>query len=117
MKFLVLILSFWAGLASAQDASVATGAALSGLDKIDGMQVDIDLLAGQTVEFGQLLVELRECRYPAGNPSGDAFAYLVIREEGTSEPLFSGWMIASAPALNPLDHSRYDIWVLRCTTS
>lgn len=117
MKTIVLILLFWAGMAAAQEASVAAGAALRGLDKLDGEQTDIDLQSGQTVQFGQLTVELKECRYPAGNPSGDAFAYLVIREESSTEPLYSGWMIASAPALNPLDHSRYDIWVMRCTTS
>jgi len=25
-------------------------------------------------------------------------------------------MIASSPALNALDHPRYDVWVMRCTT-
>ncbi|MGB0800115.1 MAG: DUF2155 domain-containing protein, partial [Planktomarina sp.] len=28
-----------------------------------------------------------------------------------------GWMVASSPALNALEHPRYDIWVLRCKTS
>jgi len=31
-------------------------------------------------------------------------------------PDFDGWMIASAPALNALDHARYDVWVMRCKT-
>ena len=31
--------------------------------------------------------------------------------------LFEGWMVASAPGLNPFDHMRYDIWVLRCSNS
>ena len=30
---------------------------------------------------------------------------------------FAGWMIADSPALNALDHPRYDVWVLRCITS
>ncbi|MGB1970407.1 MAG: DUF2155 domain-containing protein, partial [Paracoccaceae bacterium] len=30
---------------------------------------------------------------------------------------FMGWMVASSPALNPLDHRRYDVWVLRCAMS
>jgi len=32
------------------------------------------------------------------------------------KPVFKGWMIASSPALNALDHPRYDVWVLRCIT-
>jgi hypothetical protein len=28
--------------------------------------------------------------------------------------LFEGWLIASAPALNAMDHPRYDVWALRC---
>ncbi|MEO0381372.1 MAG: DUF2155 domain-containing protein, partial [Pseudomonadota bacterium] len=27
------------------------------------------------------------------------------------------WMIASAPALSAMEHARYDVWVMRCTTS
>ena len=60
---------------------------------------------------------MKECRYPVGNPSGNAYASLEISETGKPGVLFSGWMIASSPALNALDHSRYDIWVLRCITS
>ncbi|MDA9980314.1 DUF2155 domain-containing protein, partial [Yoonia sp.] len=30
---------------------------------------------------------------------------------------FAGWMLASAPALNAMDHPRYDVWALRCITS
>ena len=28
--------------------------------------------------------------------------------------VFSGWMFASSPALNPLEHPVYDVWVLSC---
>jgi len=48
------------------------------------------------------------------NPDGDAYAFLTIRETGRDREIFSGWMLASSPALNPLEHARYDIWVLRC---
>ncbi len=39
---------------------------------------------------------------------------LFLHNDGT---LFSGWMLASAPALNAMDHPRYDVWALRCITS
>lgn len=117
MKRFALIFGLLAGASVAQEASLASGAVLRGLDKINGQPTDIELTSGQSARFGQLTIQLAECRYPVGNPSGDAFAYLVIREEGTEGPIYTGWMIASSPALNALDHARYDIWVMRCTTS
>lgn len=98
-------------------AAQAQGAVLRGLDRVTGELTDLEMTNGQTLGFGRLSVTLGECRFPAGNPSGDAYAFLVIQAEGVSQPVFEGWMIASSPALNALDHARYDVWVLRCTTS
>lgn len=95
----------------------ASGAVLRGLDKFDGSVVDIEIPVGRTVRFERLTITLTECRYPAGNPSGDAFAGLQITETGRTGAIFSGWMVASSPGLNPMEHARYDVWVLRCTTS
>jgi hypothetical protein len=109
-----------AGSAQAQtqeEASTGSGAVLRGLDKLNGQTRDIELGNGEVGSLLGLEVQLGECRYPVDNPTGDAFAYLVIRERGGSEVLFQGWMIASSPALNALDHFRYDVWVLRCNTS
>ncbi|WP_342666380.1 DUF2155 domain-containing protein [Tateyamaria sp. ANG-S1] len=95
----------------------ASGAVLRGLDKFSGQVVDIEMLAGRTVRFERLNITLTECRYPSGNPSGNAYAGLQISEVGREGVVFSGWMIASAPALNAMEHARYDVWVMRCTTS
>ncbi len=86
---------------------------LRALDKMLGQPTDVELSMGQTVVFGRIAIRAIECRYPAADPSGDAFAHLEVLDlEGNS--LFDGWMIASSPALNALEHSRYDVWVLRC---
>ncbi|WP_102107122.1 DUF2155 domain-containing protein [Oceaniglobus roseus] len=92
----------------------APGAILRGLDKLTGIVAEIDIGRGQTVPLGRLQVTLGDCRYPVNNPAGDAFAWLVIREAGVEQPVFQGWMVASSPALNPLEHPRYDVWVIRC---
>lgn len=116
----------WAALASLalavapaaaqEETSPGTGAVLRGLDKMNGQVVDLDLAAGESAAMGRLLVRVHECRYPQGDPARDAFALLTIRDAETGPPLFEGWMVASSPALNALEHSRYDIWVLRCKT-
>ncbi|WP_171179936.1 DUF2155 domain-containing protein [Ruegeria sp. HKCCD8929] len=92
------------------------GAILRGLDKVNGQTVDVELRSGDTASVFGLDVALGDCRYPADNPTGDAFAYLTIWEQGRSQQLFDGWMIATSPALNALDHARYDVWVIRCMT-
>lgn len=115
---LPLALTLAAAPLRAQEAvAPGTGAMLRGLDKINAVTEDLELATGETGQVGALSVTLRDCRYPQNNPAGDAFAFLTIRDtraEADAAPIFDGWMIASSPALNALDHFRYDIWVLRC---
>ncbi|MFV2002005.1 MAG: DUF2155 domain-containing protein [Paracoccaceae bacterium] len=92
------------------------GAVLRALDKISGEVVDFDLSPDQTKQLGRIQVSLGECRYPSENPASDAAALLIIRNVGDGLEVFTGWMLASSPALNGLDHPRYDVWVLRCIT-
>ncbi len=99
-----------------QKVAQGTGAFLRGLDKVDGHIVDMTLANDMTAEIGRLSVELHECRYPADDSVTDAYALMTIRDVATSKVLFSGWMLASSPALNALEHPRYDVWVLRCNT-
>ncbi|MEB8388699.1 DUF2155 domain-containing protein [Rhodobacteraceae bacterium KMM 6894] len=119
MKLVSIVIAVFLALpATAQDqqAAVGTGAILRGLDKVSGEVTDMVLAAGEQAAMGRITVEMGQCRYPQGDPARDAYAFVTIREEGRDEPVFSGWMIASSPALNALDHPRYDVWVLRCQT-
>lgn len=113
----LILLVFVVSSVVAQQVTNAPGGILRALDKTSGQTVDIEMRAGQSRRYGPLDIAMMECRYPAGNPSGNAFAALEIREQGKPVPLFSGWMISSAPALSALEHQRYDVWVIRCTTS
>ena len=99
---------------SAQDTVRASGAMLRGLDKVSGRTTDLPLQIGQAVRYGRLEIRLGECRYPAGDPSSDAFAQLTITDLRQNATVFSGWMIASSPALSALDDARYDVWVMSC---
>lgn len=95
----------------------APAAQLRALDKTSGDALDIEISVGQTRQLGSLSIVLSECRYPVGNPSGNAYALLEISEAGKAGSLFSGWMIASSPALSAMEHRRYDVWVIRCITA
>ncbi len=117
MRFLLIAsMAFLAFPAHAEKVTSAPAAILRGLDKVDGSLTDIELNVGQSAIYGRLEIRLTDCRYPEGNPSGNAYAYLDITDLGSGNEIFSGWMIATAPALNALDHQRYDVWALRCKT-
>ena len=102
---------------AAQEATSAPGGVLRVLDKITGSLTDLEFRVGETKSFGHLSITMSDCRFPSDNPSGDAYELLTIMYRGNIEPVFRGWMIASAPALNAMDHPRYDVWPLRCMTS
>ena len=101
----------------AQEAATAPGGILRVLDKITSEVRDIELRNGETGQVGLLRITLGECRYPANNPSGDAFAMVTIQYRDTPEPVFQGWMIASEPSISAMEHPRYDVWPQRCSTS
>jgi hypothetical protein len=98
-------------------AVAGTGAVLRGLDKLNGQVADFELQNGYSIPFGHLRIDLAQCRHPDDNATGEAYAFLTISEENSETPVFQGWMIASSPALSAMDHARYDVWVLRCTTA
>ena len=116
-KLIFLIFLFLNPLASInaqEQTNIADGAILRGLDKVSGEVIDFGLKSGETYLLWKMDIKLSECRYPVNNPVGDAFAHLTISQDKSESDLFRGWMIASSPALNPLEHARYDVWVLRC---
>jgi hypothetical protein len=119
MRSLIIAAVLAAGAASAQVQQVisAPGAVVRVLDKTNGTSVDLELRVGEAGSLGNLTVSLADCRYPVENPAGDAFALVTIHYREAVDPVFSGWLIASAPALNAMDHPRYDVWALRCRTS
>lgn len=111
---LALALALVAGTALAADFDEAPGAQLRVLDKLSAQVQDVTIARGQSQAFGRMTVQLDACRYPAGNKVAEALAHLTILNQGAEKPSFSGWMVASSPALSALDDPRYDVWVIRC---
>ena len=108
---------FLAGTGYAQDVEGASGAILRWLDKVSGVTTEIEMTVGQTAAMGRLQVTLTDCRFPAEDPSSNAFALLTVSDPTSGQTVFSGWMIASSPALSALDDPRYDIWLQRCSST
>ena len=94
-----------------------SGAVLQGLDKVTARISPIHTPINETVRFGTLEITVRRClKRPPEEPPESA-ALMDIREvRPGEEPVvrFSGWMFASSPALNALEHPVYDVWVKDC---
>ncbi len=97
-----------------EDISVVT---LSALDKITTQLSTIEIRRDQTVRFGTLKITLRHCRKNPPEETPETVAFLEITDVGhnnQNNKIFSGWMFASSPALSPLEHPVYDVWVKDC---
>jgi hypothetical protein len=94
-----------------------TAALFSGLDKITGRITSFDVTVGETVQFGALQLTPRACytRPPTETANTDAFVEVdEITLQGEVRRVFNGWMFASSPGLNAVEHPIYDIWLTAC---
>jgi hypothetical protein len=94
-------------------------AILRALDKISGRTTDIDAPAGIPVRYGPLIITAQYCYTVPPQEPPETTAFVQIDEADPGQPekrLFSGWMFASSPALNALEHPTYDVWVINCKT-
>jgi hypothetical protein len=101
--------------------AVIDGAELQGLDKISARITKFTVPFGRPVRFGSLTIRVADCRRnpPEEAPESAAFVDVEETQPGASaaQNLFHGWMFASSPALNPLEHPVYDVWVLDCSSA
>lgn len=101
----------------APGAADAAEAVLQGLDKVTARVSTFNAPLNQPVQFGALEITVRSCIKRPAEETPEAAALLDIAEVQPNQPrenLFSGWMFASSPALNALEHPVYDVWVLNC---
>jgi hypothetical protein len=95
---------------------------LRGLDKVTARTRDFEVNIGETAEYGALSITPRYCRKRPPEETPEIYAFLEILDRRTDgfgvetegDKIFSGWMFASNPALNPLEHPVYDVWVIDC---
>jgi hypothetical protein len=93
---------------------------LRGLDKITGRAFDIVAPLNTPVKFATLTVTARYCYStpPSETPETAAFVQIMDnRPDKAKREVFSGWMYASSPGLNGMQHPLYDVWVIFCRTN
>lgn len=99
-------------------------AVIGALDKRLGTTAEFTLKPGQTFRFGRLSGLLRSCETTQPFERKQTAAFLQVSESpgavGSAKPaapklVFSGWLFAESPSLNPFGHPVYDVWVKSCT--
>ncbi len=90
------------------------------LDKITGRVEERAVPVGETRRFENLEIQLHYCRAsaPEERPETVVFAEIFFYPLGEEDPfrVFSGWMFASSPSANALEHPIYDVWPIACRT-
>ena len=92
-------------------------AVFSGLDKITGRIISFEVATNETVQFGSLQITEKACytRPATEAPQTTTFAQVdEIDAKKQYKRIFSGWMFASSPGLNGIEHPVYDIWLTDC---
>jgi len=105
------MLLFWPTLGHSVEA------VLQGMDKVTAQVSTFAAPLNTPVRFGTLEIIAKTCAKRPAEEAPEAAAFLQIADERPRQPkraLFSGWMFASSPALNPLEHAVYDVWVVDC---
>lgn len=101
----------------------ASAAVLRGLDKVTGKARDFRAPLGKAVTYGTLSIVVRACakRPPEETPEVKVFVEVSDLKKLSAKPddakgaqIFSGWMFASSPAINALEHPVYDVWAIDC---
>ncbi|PCJ71121.1 MAG: glycosyl hydrolase family 5 [Rhodobiaceae bacterium] len=120
----------------AQAEPVGQTAVFTGLDKITARISRLEADIGTRVQFGTLEILAQTCnkRPPEETPETTAFVEVFdvgttlaseLQEEVDAAPvmpqeperIFSGWMFASSPGLNAVEHPVYDVWLIDCKMS
>ncbi|CAN1520749.1 Protein of unknown function DUF2155 [Rhabdaerophilaceae bacterium] len=92
-------------------------AVFSGLDKITGRIITFEASIDETVQFGSLQLTSRVCYSRPDYENPQTTTFVEVEEVGfdnSYKKLFSGWMFASSPGLNAIEHPVYDIWLSEC---
>jgi hypothetical protein len=93
---------------------------MRGLDKITGRPTGITAPIGKPVHFATLTITARFCYSTPTSETPETAAFVQIedhRPDQSVRRIFSGWMYASSPGLNGVEHPLYDVWVISCNNA
>lgn len=104
---------------------VRSGSAIiQALDKVTAETLRFEVPIGDSVRYKSLVFSVRACESAAPDETApESAAYVTVDSSPKPQPgrptpptrqVFKGWMFASSPGLNPLQHPVYDAWLIAC---
>ncbi len=120
MRKVFLIAVSFAAATAANAATSKPTLMMRGLDKITGRAFDIVAPLDEPVKFATLTITARYCYSTPASETPETAAFVQIDDTRPDKPkreVFSGWMYASSPGLNGMQHPLYDIWAIFCKTN
>jgi hypothetical protein len=101
-------------------------AIIQALDKVTAETVRFEAPVGKSIRYKTLIFTVQACETSAADEDNqDAMVHVEIDSQPngpdgkpmpTARQVFKGWMFASAPGLNLLQHPVYDAWLIACKT-
>ncbi len=92
-----------------------------GLDKITARIKTFEIKVGVTKKFGILDIDLQKCIYSKPLNEPESIAYIKVLDKSdkysiakNKVSIFEGWIFASSPALNAMEHPVYDVSLISC---
>lgn len=93
-------------------------AVFAALDKVTAAVKQLTVQLNQTGDFRTLKITPRACytRAPTEPPRTSTFVEIdEVMFDGKEKRIFTGWMFAESPGLNPLLHPVFDVWLTSCS--
>jgi hypothetical protein len=99
-----------------------SSAILQAVDKVTAETLRFEAKVGEPVRYKGVVMTVHACE---GSASDEGFADAIAHVDIQSQPeavrtlarvVFRGWMFASSPALHPVEHPLYDVWLIACRT-
>ena len=124
-KFLFFISVFYISINSkilfANEWLVGNIGVFQGLDKITARIKTFEIKVGVPKKFGVLYLNLQKCVFSKPLNEPESIAYIKVLDKSdkysvTKDKLsiFEGWIFASSPALNAMEHPVYDVSLISC---
>lgn len=102
-------------------------AVIQAIDKVTTETLRFEVPVGKSVRYKSLVFTVRACETSAPDEdTTDSVAYMTVESQPKAQPgrpaplarqVYKGWMYASSPGLNPLQHPVYDAWLIACKAS
>lgn len=94
------------------------------LDKVTAETLRFEAPVGRPIRYKTMVLMVKACEMRGlSDPQPRPSAYLVIDTQAASllgrpppppKRVYTGWMFANGPAIHPMQHPIYDVWLMSC---